>query len=467
MASINFYLRYFAIFLFVSKLSYGYQSLQRVIERLDDVEEELKETSQDLQDLKEDLRRERRYRREDVKEIFEVLKKLQEANTTGSVKDIQGHEDVNTCSTCIEHESLSKDNLLVVLLNAFKREKQINGHLQNKLLNLQNNLKETIAFFSEETVNIIAEEKCSLHTFRDRLNDNVTVMVRGIEERLMSQLDQEKTSIWTTISEVNADLTAINDSCYSENWRCFEDISNQTKGLDTLRANRFDQMNGRSKAIPKPTSCDQVMSNKGQVHDIYLQEINQTVPVFCDVDIDGGGWIVFQRRKYGSEDFDRAWEDYKLGFGHLKNDFWWGNEKLHLMTRGKPRELRIDLEDFDGNEAFAKYSSFRILSEEHNYKLEVCGYSGSAGDALDYDGDDTWIHNGQEFSTRDKDNDKASGSCANIYEGGWWFNECFGAFLNGKYFINGQRQGRDRWQGILWHPFSIKSSLKFAEMKIR
>ncbi|XP_052800830.1 angiopoietin-related protein 7-like [Mya arenaria] len=449
MASINFYLRYFAIFLFVSKLSYGYQSLQRVTERLDVVEGELKEISQDL---KEALRRESRYRREDIKAIYEVLKQLQGANASGSVADIRGHEEVNKCKSCTEEETSSKDNSLVLLLTAFKREKQINTHLRNELINIQNNLEEKMANLSEETVNNVAEEISTLLTFRNRLNDNVTVIVRSIEERLMSQLDQERTSIWTTISEVNADLSAINDSFIDEIGRCFEYLSNQTTTLNNLS----------SKVIHTPTSCDQVMSNKGQVHDINLKEINQTIPVFCDVDIDGGRWIVFQRRKYGSEDFDRAWEDYKLGFGDLKNDFWWGNEKLHLMTRGKSRELRIDLEDFDGNKAFAKYSSFRILSEEHNYKLEVDGYSGSAGDALNYD---SYIHNGQEFSTRDRDNDEWERNCAATYQGGWWFSACFRANLNGNYFE--KRQTKDSWQGILWYPFSIKSSLKFAEMKFR
>ncbi|XP_052799189.1 ryncolin-1-like [Mya arenaria] len=152
---------------------------------------------------------------------------------------------------------------------------------------------------------------------------------------------------------------------------------------------------------------------------------------------DRGRWIVFQRRKYGSEDFNRKWEDYKFGFGDLKNDFWLGNEYLHLMTRGQPRELHIDLEDFDGNKAFAKYSSFRIRSEEENYRLEVDGYSGTAGDALDYAGQDIWIHNGQAFSTRDRDNDEWSGNCAVTYPGGWWFNDCFAANLNGNYFGKG------------------------------
>jgi len=42
-------------------------------------------------------------------------------------------------------------------------------------------------------------------------------------------------------------------------------------------------------------------------------------------------------------------------------------------------ELRVDLEDFEGNSAYAKYSTFRVADEVEDYKLTVDGYSGTAG----------------------------------------------------------------------------------------
>ena len=45
--------------------------------------------------------------------------------------------------------------------------------------------------------------------------------------------------------------------------------------------------------------------------------------------------------------------------------------------------------------------------------------TGDADDSLSFP------HNETKFSTNDQDNDKwSSGSCANKYNGGWWFNDC-------------------------------------------
>ncbi|WAR09745.1 TENR-like protein [Mya arenaria] len=130
---------------------------------------------------------------------------------------------------------------------------------------------------------------------------------------------------------------------------------------------------------------------------------------------DGGGWIVIQRRINGSTDFYRGWEEYKAGFGNLMGEFW--------LASGN-RELRVELEDEDGQKAFAHYSHFQVLSEEKGYQLNVSGYTGTAGDSLSY-------HDGMKFSTFDKDNDLRKGNCAIDYEGAWWYKSCVNSNLNG------------------------------------
>lgn len=51
------------------------------------------------------------------------------------------------------------------------------------------------------------------------------------------------------------------------------------------------------------------------------------------------------------------------------------------MTYIHKYELRVDVEDFDGGKAYAKYSFFSVDPESSNYRLHISGYiSGGAGE---------------------------------------------------------------------------------------
>ena len=72
-------------------------------------------------------------------------------------------------------------------------------------------------------------------------------------------------------------------------------------------------------------------------------------------------------------------------------------------------------------------------------------------------------HNGQAFSTFDHDVDKYGANCAVKYHGGWWYNSCYYANLNGPYITPGV------WteKAIRYKSFFDYRSLKSCKMMIR
>ncbi|XP_039260829.2 fibrinogen-like protein A [Styela clava] len=195
----------------------------------------------------------------------------------------------------------------------------------------------------------------------------------------------------------------------------------------------------------------------GGVFDIYPESEDKPAEVYCDLETDGGGWIVFQRRMDGTEDFYRGWNDYVNGFGEKDKEMWLGLETIHQLTKTGSYELRVDLGDFNGNNAYAKYGIFSIASASDKYRLTLGEYNGTAGDPFTY-------NNNSQFTTKDFDNDRNDvDSCAVDRKGAWWYNWCSNTNLNGVYFNYGKT---DR-TSIYWHNWRQLQSLKFTEMKFR
>ncbi|XP_065735356.1 tenascin isoform X4 [Phocoena phocoena] len=209
---------------------------------------------------------------------------------------------------------------------------------------------------------------------------------------------------------------------------------------------------------PFPRDCSQAMLNGDTTSGVYTVYLNndktQKQEVFCDMTSDGGGWIVFLRRKNGREDFYRNWKAYTAGFGDLKEEFWLGLDTLNKITAQGQYELRVDLRDH-GQSAYAVYDKFSVGDARTRYRLKVEGYSGTAGDSMAY-------HNGRSFSTFDKDTDSAITNCALSYKGAFWYKNCHRVNLMGRYGDNNHSQGVNwfHWKG---HEYSIQ----FAEMKLR
>jgi len=125
--------------------------------------------------------------------------------------------------------------------------------------------------------------------------------------------------------------------------------------------------------------------------------------------------------------FKRSWNEYKHGFGDTKGNYWIGNDVISYLTTTYDYTLRFDLQSRStGGWYYAEYSTFVVLPEIQNYKLQVAGYSGNAGK------DSMYGHNGQMFSTYDRDNDRAgpNSNCAAYYGGGFWHRKCYNCGVN-------------------------------------
>ncbi|XP_063448852.1 fibrinogen C domain-containing protein 1-like isoform X2 [Mytilus trossulus] len=130
----------------------------------------------------------------------------------------------------------------------------------------------------------------------------------------------------------------------------------------------------------RPIDCGAVKTRKGNgVYKIFPKHSEFGFDVYCDFETDNGGWTVFQRRLNGETDFYRGWESYENGFGNLEAEFWLGNQRIHTLTAQGKSELRVDISDFLGNTAHAKYATFSVGDASTNYKLTVTGFSGNAG----------------------------------------------------------------------------------------
>lgn len=104
------------------------------------------------------------------------------------------------------------------------------------------------------------------------------------------------------------------------------------------------------------------------------------------------------------------------------------------------------------------FRTFSIGSSSEYYRLTVGGYSGNASDSL------VATHNGQKFTTKDRDNDlHGSVNCAEYFSAPWWHRNCHSSSLNGLY-------GTRSESGIVWNDGTNGNRnmyTSFTEMKFR
>ena len=344
-----------------------------------------------------------------------------------------------------------------IAVESLMRNLQVN---HNATLNTLQNQQETLTQIGQTQMQMAMTQAQMASSFGQVVNllQNMSTTMNTVVSLLENQ--QETLENIAIQSLQSANTTALANYANSR-WRneVVEVLENQGQQLQNLTTIMIKQLEIDQQAYLltlNPRDCSHLASYGDYPPGLYkIMLSNELQNVYCD-----GEWTVFQRRFDGSVNFYRGWEDYQQGFGNLQTDgeFWLGLEKVHQITQSGNWVLRVDLEDFNGDTAYAIYVSFQIGDAASNYRLSIGSYSGTAGNSLSN-------NNNMQFSTYDRDNDvSGAGNCADYNQGAWWYRGCGHSNLNGRYLGQSGNSGTGMWW---YHWQSSYQSLKKSEMKIR
>ncbi|CAC5356131.1 Fibrinogen-like protein A,Ryncolin-2,Microfibril-associated glycoprotein 4,Ficolin-2,Ryncolin-1,Ryncolin-3 [Mytilus coruscus] len=304
-----------------------------------------------------------------------------------------------------------------------------------------------------------------LHQEQTRLNDSFQETVKNIylqsEIKVKGVLDSLSTKTGEYENRSENALELLHSTLLQEQKRFNDSFQVTLDNIQTQSESKVKsildsisfKMNEFSESHIK--ECKDIADAKSGIYTISPLNLH-TFKLRCEDE----NWTVIQKRFNGATEFYRNWEDYENGFGDLNGEFWLGNRIIALLTSIGTHELRINLEDWDGNKRYANFKNFKIDGVSDKYRLHISGYTGNAGDGMTE-------YNGYYFSTYDRDHDTHSGLNCAAYEGikgAWWFHGCWngsGASLNGKY-----TSGPSAKAGIIYRNWQ-SNSLKKSTMMIR
>jgi len=163
---------------------------------------------------------------------------------------------------------------------------------------------------------------------------------------------------------------------------------------------------------------------------VRLIELAETLAchVACNtpVDSDAVAMVVRKQSENAEDFFNQNFKAYQDGFA-ANGESWIGLDKLHQLTSERSYSLKITMTDYDNKTFVAVYDYFKVGPGD-NYVVAVESFN----DTLSTLGDSMAYTNGMKFSTKDRDQDWwGSGSCAQSWNGGFWYRHCTSAHPTG------------------------------------
>ncbi|XP_062058291.1 angiopoietin-4 [Lepus europaeus] len=394
---------------------------------------------------------------------LQKLERYIQMNLRSELAQAQQHVVQNQTATMLE--------LSTSLLNrsTAQTHKLTNVETQvlNQTLRMENQLLET-SLSTNKLQKQLQLQSWELHQLQDH-NSALQTRVQALETQQQAELAtlrDEKEKLQSMLGRQSGALAGLERSLLAASSNSSLLQSRQRQLLELVQ--RMMRIVAESPASMREAEqvfqdCAEIQrggASTSGVYTIHVANVTEPKKVFCDMETNGGGWTLIQRRDGGKEDFQRNWKDYKQGFGDPAAEHWLGNEVVHQLTSRAPYSLRVELQDWEGHEVYAEYERFQLGSEEQWYRLSVSGYNGTAGRQSSLVLQDT------NFSTRDADNDNCHCKCAQMLSGGWWFDACGVSNLNGIYYPKGHHIRK--LNGIRWQYFRGSSySLRATRMMLR
>ncbi|XP_040068851.1 ficolin-2-like [Ixodes scapularis] len=233
----------------------------------------------------------------------------------------------------------------------------------------------------------------------------------------------------------------------------------------------FDPCN-MNKPGNRTVSCAQLkMEGNNETRD-YLITPYTNFNVRCDMDTNGGGWTVIQRRSWDELEgngFEKSEKDYEEGFRGGASSYWIGLNNIHALTShpSSDQVLRIELKTLKDETIIVQYGKFKVGPKKDGYRLTIGDYTSPNGP--DYDG--LAFHDQTTFSVVKK-TDRVDPCSGSLKTGGWWFPPfgCSFSNLNGRK-LKGDVPKNNMGFGITWYKTgdfdSYRNGYKSVEMKVR
>lgn len=287
-------------------------------------------------------------------------------------------------------------------------------------------------------------------------------------ERILLPLDPEEQGSGSAAAETDCSLAAVQDA---------------VNALRSLSAGCPQRRKYENCCQPKLFSPHRIPPS-----DLYpLSARNgKTRHVYCDMETDGGGWMVIMRRGSSHPGFKYRWSrgrgSYERGFGKVDRDFWLGLQNMWYFSQGGV-ELLIELrKTVDGHEEryVARYRTFSLGSKSSGYVLTVGGYDNRTStlpDSLSHSDGFPFLtpsDGSPDYDTVVADQYVRSGFCNIVFNDYWWHGSreteaCTKVSLlrnvdqprtsDGTVLIDGAY--------IIWEVDGFKQGFDYAEMKIR